>query len=77
MGKTDEEKEQERITVQFDAIDRELLELDARQSRSSAEITEAYINKCEPLKETIKYHLERQERIKQLRKERKNLVGKE
>ena len=71
VGRLPEEIEAEERNERIAEIDGELSEIDKKQARSSAEITEALICNEQPTEETIKYHLERQERVKQLRAERK------
>jgi hypothetical protein len=75
LGRGAEAEEAERVMLARDAIDRELAEINAKQARSSAEISEAVIRGVQPSEETAAFHLERQTRLETLRGERKRLGG--
>ena len=71
VGDTDEEKAASELTTKLAFIDRELDELEKKQERSNSEITAAVIQEQAIPEESKRFHLLRQERIEELRQERK------
>jgi len=77
IGDTKKEKAVNKKRNALEKIDCELYLLDQKQARSSSEIAEAYLTGLEINPETKKLHLERMERARQLREERKLYEKKE
>jgi len=73
LGKTDGEKAADTARARIAQIDHELTELNQRQTRSSAEITNALAHSEEPPEESVAYHDQRENTAAALREERRQL----
>jgi hypothetical protein len=75
IGKTGAELAAEQSQSRVAEIDRELVELNTKQARSSAEIADALAHGQEPPAQAVQYHREREERAAGLRAERAQLLA--
>jgi len=76
LGKTDAEKAADDARKRIAQIDNELAELNQRQTRSSAEITNALAHNETPPDESVTYHNQREIIAEELREERRQLEQK-
>ena len=75
LGKTDAEKKADKDQARIIEIDRELSDINFKQTRSSAEITNALASGKTPDSEAVKIHKERETKADALRKERAKLIA--
>jgi hypothetical protein len=75
LGKTEDELLNEKSQVRITEIDRQLSEINVKQSRSSAEIADALANGRMPDSESVTFHSQREKRAAQLRRERAELLA--
>jgi hypothetical protein len=75
IGKTAAELTAEENQIRVTEIDRELVNLNTKQARSSAEIADALANGREAPVDSVSHHRTREEQLAQLRVERAHLLA--